>query len=527
MANDNLYNKGLFDDWVPRGLMLPLIIIFLFPIMTISGVFTGNMTDLSGYFGSYSEHIQMANNAISIGMALSLAIVMRVKMRFRSKEIVVGSTLMMAALVGICAVTSNIYIYIGANFLIGFLKMFPLLEVIIPVMFMLSPKGDKSRFYSIFYPIAIGSSTLISHIMSIYAFDYGISNLYYFNIISMLLIALLGTVFMHNKRFCFKLPLYQIDWISLLFVGISMMSLNYGLTFLKQLNWFNEPTVIWSLVISLLTFIYVIIRQTVLKRKVYDFKAFLKFKSVRFSLVLLTFQAIYLSSSSVFMQWTLGALGYNNMVNAELNLWTIPGLIVGGILGFVGFKKNWHIKYYIWTGFGALFLNILLTYLTIQPNMNIEMFYFPTFLKGLGMVILFIAVWFYATKDLGMPDGLGVISLLLLFRTFVSMAISGALIGYLNMQFQLDSIADMSNYWDANLLGPYAMQGYGSMMMSSILAGGKTLLGWLLWLFIPISVIVLLHDYGKPNQRRRVYIKKIIKGKSVKGYRFRSLAYDE
>ncbi len=279
--------------------------------------------------------------------------------------------------------------------------------------------------------------------------------------------------------------------------------------------------------VSIVTFIYVIIRQSVIKRKVYDFKAFLKLKSVRFSLVLLTFQAIYLSSASVFSQWTIGALGYNNMVNADLNLWTIPGLIVGGILGFVGFKKNWNIKYYIWIGFGAFFLNTLLTYLTIQPNMNIEMFYFPNFLKGLGMVILFIAVWFYATKDLGMPDGLGVISLLLVFRTFVSMGISGALIGYLNTQFQLSSMADMSNYWDANILGPYAMQNYGSMMIASILAGGKTLLGWLLWLFIPVSVIVLLHDYGKPNQRRRVYIKKIVKGNTVKGYRFRSVVVSE
>lgn len=522
MINEELYNKGSFDDWVPKGVMLLLIIIFLFPIMSVSGVYTNNMMDLSGAFGAYTEHIQMANNAASIGMALSLAIIMRVKMRFRSKEIMVGSTLLIAAMVGLCATTNSIHLYILGNFFIGFLKMFPMLEMILPVMFMLSPTGEKSRFYSLFYPIAIGSGTLIGYVLTIYAQDYGIMNVYYLNIISMLVIAALSLIFMHNKRFCMKLPLYQLDWISLLFIGVSMMSLNYGLTFMKQQNWFNEPAIIWSFVISILTFVYVIFRQSILKRKIYDFSAFLKFPSVRFSLVLLLFQALYLSSSSVFMQWTMGALGYNALVNTQLNLWMLPGLVIGGILGFIGFKKKWNIKYYILIGFGALFLNTLLTYLTIQPNMNIEMFYFPTVLKGIGMVILFIAVWFYATKDLGMPDGLGVISLLLLFRTFVSMGIAGGVMGYLTTQYQMQSLADMSNFWDTGLMGPAAMQGYGTMMLNAMLASGKTLLGWFCWLIIPVSAIILMHDYGKPNHRRRIFVKRIIKGKSIKGYRYSS-----
>lgn len=519
MSNESLYNKGLFSDWVPKLVMLLLIILFIIPIMTVSGVYTNNISDLAGHFGSYTEHIQYASNAVTIGMSLALAIVMRVKMRFRSKEIIVGTSLMIAGLLGICATTSNVYLYIGANLLIGFLKMFALLEMVIPVMFMLSPSGEKNRFYSLFYQVAIGAGTFTGYISSIYIHNYNVPNAIYLCIIVMLGIALLGTIFMHNKRFCRKVPLYQIDWVSILFVGIFLMTLNYGVTFMKQQNWLNSPSIRWSLIISILSISYVVFRQAHLRKKTYYLSAFVKLSSVRFGVLLLVFQAMYLSVSSVYMQWTMGALGHDALTSARLNLWTIPGLVIGSIFGVVGFKKKWHIKFYILMGFVAFFINTLLTYLTIQPNMNIEMLYFPMVFKGIGMVILFIAVWYYVTVDLTMPDGLGVISLLMVFRTFVSLGITGAITAYLSTQFQMQSMADMSNYWDVNLMGAAAMQGYGSMTLSSLLASGKTLLGWFCWFIIPVAILVLSHDYGRANNRHRVIVKRLINGKNIKGYK--------
>lgn len=77
------------------------------------------------------------------------------------------------------------------------------------------------------------------------------------------------------------------------------------------------------------------------------------------------------------------------------------------------------------------------------------------------MVILFISVWFYATKDVPSDTGMGVIALLMSFRTFVAMGITGGIVVYLSTQFQLQSFHDMSNYWDTGLMGPAAMRGYG------------------------------------------------------------------
>ena len=53
-----------------------------------------------------------------------------------------------------CGTTDNRWVLVAGSFLIGFLKLFPLIEMILPVMFILSPTGDKGRFYALFYPLA-------------------------------------------------------------------------------------------------------------------------------------------------------------------------------------------------------------------------------------------------------------------------------------------------------------------------------------------------------------------------------------
>lgn len=514
-----MYNKGPFADWVPKPLMLLLVLIFLFPIMGVSGVYSNNMTDITGFLGGYTEHVSFANNALTIGMSVAMLIIMRVKMRFRTKEIVAGGLSIIAILVLMCGTTHNYFVFIACNFLIGFIKMFVMLEVIIIVMFILAPDGDRRKFYGIFYPIAIGSSTIMFKFLSQLIFDQGIESAYLLVATIMLVLVALSLIFQHNQRFSFKLPLYQVDWISLILFATSSMCLNYVLVFAKQQNWFHSTSIQWCTFLSIFLFVLLIFRQKGQKRKLIHFEAFL-LKNVRHSIVLLVFLGIYLSSASVYMQWNMAALGYNNLINAELGMWGIPPLILGGALAIIGFNKGWNLKYFIWLGFAAFFVHSLLIYFIIQPNMNQEMFYLILMVRNFGMVVLFISVWFYATGTLPQTVSMGVTAILLSFRTFMATAFGGLVLGYLSTQFQLQSLSDMSNYWDTTMMGSAAMRGYGSMQIGSLLAAGKTLMGWLCLLFIPLSIYILTHDYGHKNQRKKVYYRKLFRGNSTKGYRF-------
>src|SRR5690606_28146846 len=123
-----------------------------------------------------------------------------------------------------------------------------------------------------------------------------------------------------------------------------------------------SPLAVNSLVVGIVLFVLLIIRQKYVKRPFFDFKALYKTPNVAHSLVLLVFLGIYLASSSIFTQYTVGVLEYNNVINAKINLWMIPGIIVSGVLAFVSFKNKWNVKYYIAAGFVSFFLHTLSLY---------------------------------------------------------------------------------------------------------------------------------------------------------------------
>ena len=140
-------------------------------------------------------------------------------------------------------------------------------------------------------------------------------------------------------------------------------------------------------------------------------------------------------------------------------------------------------------------------------------------LKGLGMGILFIGIWFYASLNLEMNDLLGIIGILLMVRTFVATAFGGAIIGWATYQSQWQSLNDISMYLD---LGDFTngMSIYGTVQINAMLASLKIVLGSLCWLIIPILTFVLTHHYGQFNYRRLILFRKVIKGNSIKGYKF-------
>ena len=115
-----MYNKGLFAAWVPKPLMLLLIFIFLIPVLSINSVYSNSITDISGALATYTEYMAMASNATTIGMGVAIIFSLRVKMRFRSKEIIVFCSVVLALLSYCIGTTDNPLVVIIAGFFIGF-----------------------------------------------------------------------------------------------------------------------------------------------------------------------------------------------------------------------------------------------------------------------------------------------------------------------------------------------------------------------------------------------------------------------
>src|SRR5690606_13236900 len=135
--------------------------------------------------------------------------------------IIAGSAIILAVLSYVCGTTDSAYVLVAASFLIGFFKIFPMMEMIIILMAILSPSGHKGKFYAIFTPITLCVGQIANYYIASMFLDYNYQAPYYFMSIAMLVIAALSLIFQHNDRFSFKLPLYQIDWLSMLLLGIA------------------------------------------------------------------------------------------------------------------------------------------------------------------------------------------------------------------------------------------------------------------------------------------------------------------
>lgn len=230
-------------------------------------------------------------------------------------------------------------------------------------------------------------------------------------------------------------------------------------------------TIHQNCVLSFLFLGLTIWRQKFLKRPLIDFKVFTKENTLH-SLILLVFLGVFLANSSIYVQYSIGVLGYNNLINAKVNLWMIPGIVLVGVLAFYCFKYKWRMKFFVAGGFISFFLHTLCLYLLIQPQMNIEYLQYSMIVKGIGMGMLFISIWFYASLGIPMDQMFGAMSILIMMRGFLTTAFGGAIISWALYQGQWQSINDISMFLDnGNFTNGMAI--YQNISLNALMASSK------------------------------------------------------
>ena len=510
-----MYNKGLFANWVPKPLQLLLIAIFSTFTMSLSGVNTGNITYMYSSMGSMSEYFSMANYATTIGMGAVMPLVMRFKFRFKVRDKLTFAFVFIAALSLFSATTNQPELIVFTAFLVGFMKMFVMIEFFLPLMMILSPDGNRGKFYSVFYPFAIIVSQVINYISVDISVRYNWEHFYILTAIGALLMALLCWIFMHNQYFSVKMPLYYIDWLSVLLFAATFLFSAYVFTFGKQQDWLNSPKIIDASIAAFACFVMLAFRQTRLKRPYISFKIF-KRKNVYSGLLMLLMLGMFLATGTVQNIFAVSILGYDLVTNAELNLWMIPGMVASGVMGMMWFRQNINIKFFVLSGFAALIAYCIIMYFSMVPEMNFERWYLPMILKGYGMCSLYITVCFYMMDKLDINDMMAAIGLALVWRSFIAVAVFSALFYWFQYDFQVTSLGDMAVYLDGiNLSQPAAMQNLKVFQINAILAANKKLFGYIIIAGIGIMIYVLQHGFGKERFTSYNRYVRLIKGRGL------------
>lgn len=499
-----MYNKGLFANWVPKPVQLLLIVLFLFPILVISGIYTGNLSYMASDLGTNNEWLVFANYAGVVGMGVSMPIIFRFKMAFYTKYLMLRTFLVLALLSFMIGTTDNNIVIVACSFLIGYFKMFAMMEIILPMMFIISPDGNRPKFYSIFYPLAIIVPQVAGYFLTSVASGTYWQNANFIFALIMLCCALLSIIFMHHQRFQRKVPLYYIDWMGMFIYTTVFLAMAYFISFAKQLNYFRSSNILIATSIVIIGIMLFQIRQRLVKRPFADFRALKKYNVIH-GVMMLFMLGFLLAGTSLQSRITRGVLGFSSLVDNSYNLWMIPGIILASIFSMKWLMANKSTKTYVLIGFTAFMFYYALMYFLVSPDLSYNALIIPNMIRGFAMTILFIGIWLYALSNLSIDAMLGIAAILIITRTMLGPGVWSVLINYIDGFYQVESLNNIASKMDASAYSKReAMQLFRNIKLDTLVNSTKRLYGFLLLLANVILVYVAFLNFEGLGKRKLI-----------------------
>jgi hypothetical protein len=455
--------------WVPQWLGIVTMFVVMFPIIMLNGTYTGSMLEVSSTLGILSEDITMGYYAAAAGMAVAYPIIPKIRAIATPKTMLLTDLILQIFLSYICAQVGNMDITIICSFFIGFLKAFIMLEFIIQVRPFFSPKNVRSEFYAYFYPIVFSGGQISMALTAQLAYYYQWQYMYYFTILLMLIAIIFILLFFRYAKRPMRIPYKEIDGRSMFIIAAALLFSIYIFTYGKTLDWFSSPKIrIYTIAIPILIYFFVH-RQRTQEKPYVSLKPLHHHKSIigyTFMVLVIFFSA----SSSLITNYLNSIIRVDSVHANSLSLMLIPGFIVGAIICFWWFRwQRWRFRYLISGGMFCYVIYLVILYFGITPYSTYEMLYFPVFLRGLGMMTLFIAFGVYVVEDLDPKLMLSNAFFLISLRSVLAPAISASFFSNLLYYLQIKGMNTLSEHM--TLTNPLASSRYAQAMNSALAQG--------------------------------------------------------
>jgi MFS transporter, DHA2 family, multidrug resistance protein len=419
--------KEVFYSWFPAFLRLPVLLFLFFVMLTANGIFPGNITYMYNGMGTWPEHMNFAYNSLFIGVSMGLMLEGRLKQRLSGKGMLIFGLLGMLVMNAVCATTSNPFIVAAACFLLGIMKVAAFTEIFLVWLFIWSPDKQPGRVYPFLYAVVLAGSGIMNWMITILAgiFNWRLS----YTLILLLLLVCLLIVLLCIRHHPLKriIPLYQMDRAGFFFLSSSMMLLNYVLAYGALKDWFYDRSLQWSASGALIAFL-LFIRRELLARHPFIPPALFQVGNLGKGLLFFFVVGIF-TPAPVQIIFT-SVLRLEPMRIAELNLYTIPGIMVAAIVCFLWYYQRLNTMYLILSGFTAMAIHQWLLYTGLSPDFPLSGFWWSSIAKGYGTTTLFIAYGLYTISNFEPARIMTVAGLMVLVRSFVTSALFTAIQTY-------------------------------------------------------------------------------------------------
>lgn len=519
-----MYNRGLFKAHIPSSLQFVIMFIFGFVLVNVYAVYPGNAAEIYSTLGWSSGVITSANNTMIIGMALTFPLILRVKMVLKAQTKLFWGCLLLAGLSIVSIYNTSYLMLLVISFSMGVIKMNCLSEFTLLFITIVSQKtGAKVKSYAYFYAVLYAMVAMGTFVAIYSAYGYSWERTCVVFAILLVLCAILTHFTVHASSFSKYYPLYYIDWFSVACLSLGFALWSHLFAFIQEYNWFYGDYRGFVYGISGLLLIVVgMVRQRYLKRQFWQLITMRK-RNVWVAALFIFTIGIYQGASGFDSLLMSSVLGYDTLTVGKVNLAMVPGSLLAGAMGLLLLKHdNRGLKTFIVLGFGVFILQYTVSYFYIHPQLTISYFYFTHFMRALAIGMLYIGLWHYLTMGLELNDSLSIMSLMLIVRTFLALAVFSCLYSYASYVLQKISIGEHALLINYSYVENRANLALSAIQQQALLASFKTIYGAILLLSVPLMMAVSLHGFGFSKwmiarQMRRFWVKLNRKDRRVVG----------
>ena len=386
--------NSIFKKWVPDKLVVPILILTLFPHLMLLTLFTMNSTFTASFLDLEVDDLQFLFSIAYATIVCGLFLNVRFFQFFNIRSYLLFMTILNILVLFGMSLTTNTQVILILRIIQGPASLFEGC-ILIPII-MSKIKSEHSRLiaYSFLYGIMMTGDKFTTSIVKFAIENYN-HNMIVYTVMVFHVIALLVYVFFFNENRMFpKKPLYQLNLGGVFLLLIALISGAFFLVYGKKYEWFQSSYIVVSFTLLLIFSGLFILHQRTTKRPLFHFEAF-KSEKVILGVILFFFFYLLRSSMSNIYQIMSVVWKWPWEYVLQIQYFNVAGSIIGVLSSYFMLRNKVDYRSIFIFGFLLLSISMLWFSYLFYPDTQIDAIAPVLMLEGIAQGSLFTPLVMY------------------------------------------------------------------------------------------------------------------------------------
>lgn len=357
------------------------------------------LTDMRGSLGATLTDVAWVITAYAIANVIVIPMTSWLSQQFGRRNYFAVSIVIFTAASFLCGNATNIWELVAFRFIqgMGGGALLVTAQTIITESYPIAKRGMAQAIYGM--GVIVGPTLgppLGGYLVEHYSWPY----IFYINIPLGIIATFLTLTFVKSPKYGEKLKANQVDWWGIVFLAAFIGSLQFVLEHGQQDDWFDNGTIVFLSVVSVVGLLAFIWREMTYKHPIVNLSV-LKDGNLRIGTFMCFMLGFGLYGSTLIIPiYTQQILGWTA---TDAGMLLIPGsLMTAFMMPIVGnaIQKGVKQPYLVAVGFLIFFCFALWMYNVMTPDTGEEHMFWPLIMRGIGLSLLFVPITTMALSTL-------------------------------------------------------------------------------------------------------------------------------